>query len=550
MIEEQQVFVLALDAEAVPETILEHVRCVVTGLAEPLAVDFATGSEQAKVLAAIKKVRIAGEVQRAALQCRQALPPEAKVELSWDAGARAISGIATDQRQALTFEVRPPFTAHAECQDVAAGDGYDKLSRITSNCHPAWSLQVVFSTPIAAERAAALRLRGPDRVYAPVSIDRKKEFLEPLVEIVRFAGPFPEQAQLILEMPADLTDESKRPLANAAQFPLTIATGRPPPVVQWAGGDILESRIHPPLLPVVLRYIKGEISGRWFTVGAGEERATGQPASPDRQDQTIIQWLRRVHETPNTPSLFDASTPVHPFTVPKLGGRLEVAGIPLAQSGFYVVKLDSPVVKTTTVLVTNLSVQFKTGDEGPSLVWVSTLDTAQPVKGAAVAVRDACDGKLLWQGRTGKDGIARIDTVLPPGSADASCKQWRGLFISARAGEELSFTRVDDRLDSRSPPSPTVHTILDRTLFRAGETVSMKHILRRAVLAGFAIPATGRPDKITITHLGSDESHELPLRWDRYGIAESAWPIPKDAKLGRYLITPGDLSRIYALTGS
>jgi len=73
VIEEQQVFVLVLDAEAVPETILEHVRCVVAGLAEPLAVGFATGSEQAKALAAVKEKRITGEVQRVALQCRRAL---------------------------------------------------------------------------------------------------------------------------------------------------------------------------------------------------------------------------------------------------------------------------------------------------------------------------------------------------------------------------------------------------------------------------------------------------------------------------------------------
>jgi len=187
------------------------------------------------------------------------------------------------------------------------------------------------------------------------------------------------------------------------------------------------------LLPVVLRNIEGEISGRWFTVGAGKSGppASGQPGSagPDHhpmavagpRDAEYAVVIRRGH----------AGSSVHRA---ETGGRLEVAGIPLAQPGFYVVKLDSPVVKTTTVMVTNLSVQFKTGDEGPSLVWVSTLDAAQPVQGAAVAVRDACDGKLLWQGRTGEDGIARIDAALPRSPTDASCKQWRGLFISARAG--------------------------------------------------------------------------------------------------------------------
>ncbi len=65
----------------------------------------------------------------------------------------------------------------------------------------------------------------------------------------------------------------------------------------------------------------------------------------------------------------------------------------------------------TAVLVTNLSVHFKWGRES-SLVWVTTLDTGEPVKDAAVTVRD-CQEKVLWKGKTDVSGIARIATAAP-----------------------------------------------------------------------------------------------------------------------------------------
>src|SRR5439155_24292937 len=85
--------------------------------------------------------------------------------------------------------------------------------------------------------------------------------------------------------------------------------------------------------------------------------------------------------------------------------------------------------------------------------------------------------------------------------------------------------------------SDVAHTVLDRPLFRAGETVSMKHFLRAENSAGFALVSEGeRPTEVSIRHQGSDQYYELPLTWDANGIAESTWTIPKQAKLGSYEI--------------
>jgi uncharacterized protein YfaS (alpha-2-macroglobulin family) len=82
------------------------------------------------------------------------------------------------------------------------------------------------------------------------------------------------------------------------------------------------------------------------------------------------------------------------------------------------------------------------------------------------------------------------------------------------------------------------HTIFDRTLFRAGETVHMKHVLRKHVTNGFALlPENKRPASIRIQHLGSDQRYDLPIQWDAHGISESTWTIPKGAKLGQYQVS-------------
>ena len=82
-------------------------------------------------------------------------------------------------------------------------------------------------------------------------------------------------------------------------------------------------------------------------------------------------------------------------------------------------------------------------------------------------------------------------------------------------------------------------TVLDRTLVRAGDTVGMKHFARNHTGAGFAlIRAKDLPVRAVISHQGSDERWELPLKWDRSaGVAESSFTLPKDAKTGTYTIT-------------
>ena len=84
-------------------------------------------------------------------------------------------------------------------------------------------------------------------------------------------------------------------------------------------------------------------------------------------------------------------------------------------------------------------------------------------------------------------------------------------------------------------PDERAHTIFDRTLLRAGETVSMKHVLRSETRQGFALP-TARPDTLVITHVGSGQQFTQPLAWRNTATgglsAQSSFAVPPAAKLG------------------
>ena len=88
-------------------------------------------------------------------------------------------------------------------------------------------------------------------------------------------------------------------------------------------------------------------------------------------------------------------------------------------------------------------------------------------------------------------------------------------------------------------PDQRAHTVFDRVLLRAGETVSMKHLLRTETAAGFGLPPSG-PATLVITHVGSGQEFTQPVQWRNTATggrsAESTFAIPPAAKLGVYQV--------------
>ena len=583
-IDEQQIFLLGLDAEARDDTIAAHAWCRADGVNEKIPLRVLAGAEREQILEQRKNFvdrylavyfRARGVTWRATagarsrklermpvavLQCQRRLPADAKVALVWGAGIAAGSGIVTTEAQTLTFKTRPDFTARFSCERLS----------VKGACIPFMPMRLDFSAPIRMADALAIRLAAGASSYA-ASVDKDESKAE-YVSAVTINGPFPERAKLMLSLPPDLKDDAGRALVNRARFPLTVLTDTQPPLVKFpARFGIIEAQ-GDKLLPVTVRNVEAALAARVAKVdpaaaiGGAMLRVEGRPGHADpqgEQDQQVIAWLQRMSRgggwSPGELYVDDMRKPLldgaqaERFSMPKPGGAqaFEVVGIPLRKPGFYVVELASPKLGaalngkpqtayvSTAALVTNLVAHFKHGNQS-SLVWVTSLDKGKPVARAQVAVRD-CAGKLLWQGVSNAMGVASIEQELP----ESRCKRSYGYFVSARSGADMTFTlsswdsgieswRFNLPAENPRTDNTIAATVFDRSLLRAGETVHMKHFLRRHVNAGIGYSAK-LPDKLFLLHEGSEQKYELALQWSG-GAAENTWNIPADARQGWYAV--------------
>jgi uncharacterized protein YfaS (alpha-2-macroglobulin family) len=647
-VEEEQVFVLLLNGAAKPQSVEQHAYCEVSGLGERLPVKVVTGKVRDDIL---KAVKLSAQQQRVvALQCARPLPNGARVAVVWAQGIETPSGVPNSADRRLEYQVRKPFAASFTCERVNSH----------ADCLPIGALRLEFSSPVPRRIAEQIVLTGPDGAHKPQLEQNRGEPQEQLlsfgsgmyrkfillfrrskgevtndpsdsgVSAVQFNAPFPEKAELRIELPKDFHDDAGRLLSNAASFPLATRTAEAPALVKFPAATfgILELNADP-TLPVTVRRVEPQLNAKGVSLAAGPVRDMTVASDP-----AIIEWLARLkhydenrlqrseveadlgikipppaqnpkavrktkrygEDTENeddsferrgdwvqtrTVSLLQHEQGTRQLAMPKVDTQstAEVIGIPLPQAGFHVVEIESPKLGAalldrnapmyvrTSALVTNLGVHFKWGAVN-SGVWVTTLDKARPVAGASIVISD-CRGNEVWQGRTDETGFVLVAKELPPlmwdycnGRGEDTGHE-TGYFVSARTTDakgrhDMAFVWSTwnqgietwrfhlGSYGNREPSKLLFHSVLDRTLLRAGQTVSMKHFARRELLLGLGLLKPGELPKVArIIHDGSDDEYSFPLVWRGNRYAETQWEIPKDAKLGEYRVVLGEKDSAY-----
>jgi uncharacterized protein YfaS (alpha-2-macroglobulin family) len=551
-IEEDQHFVLSLSGAATPASVASQARCEIEGLGDRLPLQVVTGKVRDEILAAVD---ISGSRVESTLvvNCGRPLPADTPVRLVWGKGiaAAANPSIVTKVEQRFPFRVRPVLKAEFSCNRERAG----------APCWPLGDLTLSFSAPVPRALAEKARLVPQEGKAIAPTIDRDGGSD---VNGIAFKGPMPPGMSFRLELPSDFKDVAGRPLANAASFPLAVATGEAPPIAKFATAPfgVLERHAEP-MLPVTLRHVQGDLRPN---SSGGTVRILRL-----KTDADVLSWyakLKAGHEdwdlrgTSWLKSRKDAKS----TSLPQLEGGdprpFEVVGIPMNEPGYHVVEIESrrlgeslldrkaPMYVRTGVLVTNLAVHFKQGREN-AMVWVTTLDKARPVEGADVTIND-CNGRQLWSGRTDVNGLARVGVPIDP--SNAKCVSPDGIFVVARLAERggaeadmaFVFSQWTKGIESwryglptgwGRQPTARAHTVFDRSLLRAGETVSMKHFIRNETSGGLApLKAADLPSRVKIVHEGSGQSFEMPLSWKSPRSTSSTWNIPASAKLGVYRV--------------
>ncbi|MBK6908013.1 MAG: alpha-2-macroglobulin [Rhodocyclaceae bacterium] len=564
LIEEDQAFVINAGGPIKTASLENRLWCEAEGVGQRIAARPVPAAQRSEILA-----HAHGNFGSDALvvSCAERLPPGAKMKLVWGKGIEAVSGAASEKQESFVYTVREPFRATLTCEREKAG----------APCSPLSALTLEFSAYTDAALLQKIRLVTPEGTRSPKDPARESNQRERQANSVVFPGPFAQEAELRLELPAGIRDDANRPLENAAAFPLKFRTGVLPPLAKFPGSfGILEfTPGEGGVLPVTLRNIEAKVANATLAL-PGPHRFAAQALTEDadvilamnaleqfEQQTRMVKVMREGkledYEDPyyaRELSFLAKRAGVQRNALPKPGGsaEFEVMGIPLAKPGYHIVEIESrllgtallsspkPMFVRSTVLVTNMAVHLKLGKDN-ALIWVTALNTGKPVSGAAVRL-SSCDGAVQWEGSTNDKGLAQIDKAI----AAPSCGEHQFAFASARLGEDYSFVRSDWN-EGIEPwrfgvntwgesAEMKIHTIFDRTLFRAGQTVSMKHIARGRNSRGFAVPdATDLPTKLTIRQDETGTEFTQPLTCDAKGHATNQWKIPESAKRGGYEIS-------------
>ena len=551
---EDQAFILHFNQPVSQENILPYSYCQSSAVGEQIPL-VALAAELAQALLEEQSYEYSTDTadEYIVAHCVQRLAPGSTVRLQlFNAAQQSLVPQAfTADKTGLSFTVRNPLRAQLFC---------DK-TKSTADCNPLRPLYLRFSAPVSAHIAQELQLLLPDNtVLKPEELTEQDAFIDGL----SFAAPSVPQVALRWQLPAEwqqLQDDAGRSLANPEFFQQSIKMATLPPLLKFAheGIGVLERFVEEPaLLPLAIRGVEPDLLTAQTKKSAGQLRQLRVNTPRD-----LFDWYVRVKKHhASDQSLFEKNNvtaqtqqlilPAAPSTQDK---DIELIGVPLEGAGLHILEAQSAqlgktyhedseaMYLSTATLVTNLAVHSKLS-ANQLLVWVSRLDTGKPVSNADITVL-SCDGTLVASGRTDANG-----TWLDHQAFDEDyCAETglSGLFITATTVDDSSFvlSNSDQGIESwrfnlpyfyGADQSEIAHTVTDRPLFLAGETVHLKHYWRGESSSGQHL--NQRLPDLIIRHVGSGDEIAQKLQWQRSPTggwyALSTLDLAKNTTLGQY----------------
>lgn len=599
-IAEDQVFILRFNQPVKAQEIITNSYCVSSAVGEQIPLR-ALGQEQTLELLENQSYSYSKEQadRYVVTQCAQRLAPSStlRVELLDAKKQNLVPRAFTEDATGLSFEVRGPLRVQLVCEKTKS----------TADCNPLLPFKLRFSAPVSAEKLTQIQLKKPSGDGVPIQpSDDDGAFIDEL----SFDAPMVALAELQWQLPTDwdqLQDDAGRQLSNADFFQRPVKMAAFPPLLKFANEQfgVVERFADEPaststtvaLLPLALRGIEPELLKPRQKQSAGQLRTLRVDTAQEMlywyarlarvgdysitQQQLEAGWYLQDYNynndspqvDPKTRSLFDflqmgdqTQTLTLPGVPDSKDKSVELIGVPLKGTGLHILEAkserlgqtytdpDSAMYVRSAALVTNVAVHSKISAD-QIMVWVSRLDTAQPIENALVEVLD-CNGRTLISERTDAQGRLVVGGIQTERSY-CSTTGLSSLFIAASIDEnhpdaygkkDISFVLSDwDKgLESwrfqlpyyyGSDDTNVVHTVVDRPLFLAGETVHLKHYWRDEADFNLnrAIP------ELVLRHSGSGDEITQPLQWRKNPsggwYALSTITLAKNATLGSYEVS-------------
>ena len=213
-------------------------------------------------------------------------------------------------------------------------------------------------------------------------------------------------------------------------------------------------------------------------------------------------------------------------------------GQPIARSRPFVM---APPIDATVVQVTNLGVTVKDSPQN-TLVFVTRLDTGAPVPGADVSIV-RLDNSSAWAGRTDDHGVA----IAPQTKIRNPRHPWTFSFLVTAAKDgDVAYVGSDwnegiepyafgARYDiSEAEPLLRGTVFSDRGVYKLGEEIHFKAILRRDAPAGIQLIPAGTPVYVAVTDSRDKVIDRRTVNANGWSSLEWTLKLPGDGALGNY----------------
>ncbi len=229
--------------------------------------------------------------------------------------------------------------------------------------------------------------------------------------------------------------------------------------------------------------------------------------------------------------------------------NLAADGGPL-EPGVYLIRVSAPErlaympedIQQQVVLVASRNLTLKWADE-QALVWVTGWSDGQPVAGAEVRILDA-DGREAGGGRTDADGVymGKISRQDP----------WRPyVALVGEVGEAGFGMAVSTWTNGISPwkyeiyqtgsmPPYSLYLYTDREIYRPGQTVFFKGIVRRDQDARYSVPKDLPPFDLVVNDVQGQEILRETITLNEMGTFNGSLTLAEDAPLGMYYMSVPD----------
>lgn len=217
---------------------------------------------------------------------------------------------------------------------------------------------------------------------------------------------------------------------------------------------------------------------------------------------------------------------------------------PEVPAGLYVLQIESEGTQAQLLLVLTRNTLLAKQAEGQLTAWVTRINGAG-VPGASVSVY-ARDGDRLAQGRTDATGVFTTRVSRDPQPLIVVAADSTGQAGSDFEGTDLTVSGLSNEWQgtygswwgwwrTRQPVRQyAAHIYTDRPIYRPGQTVYFKAMLRQDADAVLSLPPEGTPVTVRIRDARDNVVQTFALETNAFGTLHGEFALAEGAMLGNY----------------